>query len=189
MQAQRAQAIELSNLSYHHHHQQGNGHGSGENTFLSEVCSLDLWCYDATLVLTLLLQVVSIQEDIGQFNENVRQIATLRLHSLNALDGEGQNDMSRVEELTNETRTLSQQLKDRIKMLEASPTQMDAQVRKNRVSGFCAQVTMSLMAMKLELLRKKFLDAIQNYQRVEQEGRVKVRERAERQVRIGTYSF
>lgn len=29
------------------------------------------------------------------------------------------------------------------------------------------------------------MEAIQNYQRVEQEGRVKVRQRAERQVRIG----
>ena len=38
------------------------------------------------------------------------------------------------------------------------------------------------------LLRNKFLEAIQNYQRVEQEGRVKVRQRAERQVRIGVYS-
>lgn len=39
--------------------------------------------------------------------------------------------------------------------------------------------------MKIGLLRSKFLESIQNYQRVEQEGRVKVRQRAERQVRIG----
>jgi t-SNARE complex subunit (syntaxin) len=89
---------------------------------------------NVTLVLTLLLQVVAIQEGINQFNENVRQIATLRLHSLNALDGEAQNDMARVEELTSKTRTLSLQLKDRIKKLETSPSQMDVQVRNNRVS-------------------------------------------------------
>lgn len=91
---------------------------------------------EATLVLILLHQVVSIQDGIDQFNENVRQIATLRLHSLNALDGEGQNDMSRVEDLTNETRTLSLQLRDRIKKLEASPVQGDVQLRNNRVCCF-----------------------------------------------------
>ncbi|KXN85459.1 Syntaxin-like protein psy1 [Leucoagaricus sp. SymC.cos] len=144
--AQRTQAIEMTNLSYQP--QQSNGQAGGEGTFLNEV--------------------VSIQEGIEQFNENVRRIATLRLHSLNALDGEGQNDMAQVEELTNETRTLSLQLRDRIKKLEASPAQIDTQVRRNR----------------LGLLRNKFLEAIQNYQRVEQEGRVKVRQRAERQVRI-----
>jgi len=43
--------------------------------------------------------------------------------------------------------------------------------------------------MKLGLLRNKFLEAIQNYQRVEQEGRIKVRQRAERQVRVGMTGF
>ncbi|KAF5358271.1 hypothetical protein D9756_001641 [Leucocoprinus leucothites] len=143
--ARPTQAIEMTNLDYQ---QQSNGRAAGDNAFLTEV--------------------VSIQEGIDQFNENIRQIATLRLHSLNALDGEGQNDMAQVEELTNETRTLSLQLRDRIKKLEASPAQMDIQVRNNRMG----------------LLRNKFLEAIQNYQRVEQEGRVKVRQRAERQVRI-----
>jgi len=115
-----------------------------------------------------LTEVVSIQEGIDRFNENVRQIAALRLHSLNALDGEGQDDMTRVEELTNETRMLSLRLKDRIKSLESAPVKGDPQLRSNR----------------LAVLRNKFLEAIQNYQRVEQEGRVKVRQRAERQVRI-----
>lgn len=143
--ARPAQAVEMTNLGYQ---QPNNARTYGENTFLTEV--------------------VSIQEGIGQLDENIRQIATLRLHSLNALDGEDRSDMAQVEELTDKTRTLSLQLRDRIKELETSPVQMDIQVRSNR----------------LGLLRNKFLEAIQNYQRVEQEGRIKVRQRAERQVRV-----
>ncbi|KAF7778790.1 hypothetical protein Agabi119p4_3135 [Agaricus bisporus var. burnettii] len=144
--AQRSpQAFELSNVGQP---QPSNGHASGESAFLDEV--------------------VSIQEGIDHFNDNVRQIATSRLHSLNALDDEGQNDMSKVEELTNETRTFSLQLRDRIMSLKAAPATRDQQMRNNRIG----------------LLQNKFLEAIQNYQRVEQEGRVKVRQRAERQIRI-----
>jgi len=89
------------------------------------------------MFLTAVPQVVSIQEGIEQFDKNIQQIATLRLHSLNTLDSEDQNDMARVEKLTEETRTLSLQLRDRIKKLEASPAQMDIQVRSNQVSDFC----------------------------------------------------
>lgn len=140
----------MTNLGYQ---QPNNARTYGENTFLTEV--------------------VSIQEGIGQLDENIQQIATLRLHSLNALDGEDRSDMAQMEELTDKTRTLSLQLRDRIKGLETSPAQMDIQVRSNR----------------LGLLRNKFLEAIQNYQRVEQEGRIKVRQRAERQVRVGMTGF
>jgi len=92
-----------------------------------------------TTFLTVVPQVVSIQEGIEQFDENIRQIATLRLQALNTLDGEDQNDMARVEELTDETRTLSLQLRDRIKKLEVSPVHMDIQVRSNqvRVTSVC----------------------------------------------------
>jgi len=146
MRARRAQDLEMTDMSQP---RPSNGHAAGgESSFLSEV--------------------VSIQEGIDQFNANIQQISTLRLHSLNALGGEAENDMARLEQLTNETRTLSQQLKDRIQKLESSPLQGDAQLRRNRIG----------------LLRSKFLESIQNYQRVEQEGRVKVRQRAERQVRI-----
>jgi len=146
MRARRAQDVEMTDLGQS---QPTNGHAAtGESWFLSEV--------------------VSVQEGIQQFNANIQQISTLRLHSLNALDGEAENDMTRLEQLTNETRRLSIQLKDRIQKLESSPLQGNAQLRRNRIG----------------LLRSNFLESIQNYQRVEQEGRVKVRQRAERQVRI-----
>jgi len=115
-----------------------------------------------------LSETVSIQEGIEQLNSKVRQIAALRLHSLGALQDEGEHDMARIEELSNETRMLSQQLRDRISKLETAPIDGDARIRNNRIM----------------LLRKNFLEAIQNYQRVEQEGRDKVRQRVERQVRI-----
>jgi syntaxin 1B/2/3 len=82
-------------------------------------------------------QVVSIQEGIDHFNDNVRQIATSRLRSLNALDNEGQTDMSKVDEMTNDTRTLSLQLRDRIMALKAAPATRDQQMRNNRVCFFC----------------------------------------------------
>lgn len=135
-QAQRSpQAFELSNVGQP---QPSNGHASGESAFLDEVRACRTAAESTLNSTTPLPQVVSIQEGIDHFNDNVRQIATSRLHSLNALDDEGQNDMSKVEELTNETRTLSLQLRDRIMSLKAAPATRDQQMRNNRVRCFSA---------------------------------------------------
>ncbi|KAF8628386.1 hypothetical protein AX15_003912 [Amanita polypyramis BW_CC] len=67
-----------------------------------------------------------------------------------------------------ETRTLINGLRDRVKKLEVIPAGPDASIRRNQVT----------------LLRSKFLEAIQNYQRVEHEYRQQSKRRIERQLKI-----
>ncbi|KAF8797951.1 syntaxin-like protein [Phlegmacium glaucopus] len=112
-----------------------------------------------------LAEDASIQQGIQQLRANVTQISALRSQSLHAI-GEASNE--NIDSLTEQTRTLTQDLKARIKRLESAPLQQDIQLRKNRIS----------------LLRSKFLEAVQDYQREEQESRAKSRQRVERQLKI-----
>jgi len=142
--AQRSQAVEMSTLPVN-----GGGQGLTElPTFLSEV--------------------TSVEDGIRRLNENVARISTLRAHSLNAIDDSVHEDNQQLDSLTDETRQLSEELKERIHKLLDSSGKQDAQMRRNRVA----------------VLRTKFVEALQNYQRVEQEGRAKQRERVARQFRI-----
>ena len=43
------------------------------------------------------------------------------------------------------------------------------------------------VALQTELVKTKFMDAIQNYQRIESESRQKYKNRVERQYKIGAY--
>ncbi|KAF8078026.1 syntaxin-like protein [Lyophyllum atratum] len=113
-------------------------------------------------------EVSSIQEGIERINSNVAQIATLHARILNVMDEGQSHDVAQLDQLAAETRTLSNNIKDRITALQRAASGPDAQMRKNRAI----------------FLRSKFMDAIQNYQRVEQEYRVKARQRVERQLRI-----
>ncbi|KAF9567560.1 syntaxin-like protein [Agrocybe pediades] len=115
-----------------------------------------------------LAEDTSIQEGIQQVRGNVSQIAALRTQSLNAIDDSTAAEASRIDALTSETRALLQQLKDRIRAMENTPSKQDAQLRNNR----------------LAVLRTKFMEAIQDYQREEQESRAKAKQRVERQVLI-----
>ncbi|KAG6818182.1 hypothetical protein H0H87_000087 [Tephrocybe sp. NHM501043] len=113
-------------------------------------------------------RVSSIQQDIERVNANVHQIATLHARILNVIDHGESQDVAQLEQISGETRTLSNRLKDRIKTLERAPAGPDAKIRKNQTG----------------LVREKFLDAIRNYQRVEQDYRKKSEERVERQLKI-----
>ncbi|KAF4614814.1 hypothetical protein D9613_002954 [Agrocybe pediades] len=115
-----------------------------------------------------LAEDTSIQEGIQQVRGNVSQIAALRTQSLNVIDDSTAAEASRIDALTSETRALLQQLKDRIRAMENTPSKQDAQLRNNR----------------LAVLRTKFMEAIQDYQREEQESRAKAKQRVERQVLI-----
>ncbi|KAG6903214.1 hypothetical protein C0995_002757 [Termitomyces sp. Mi166 len=117
-------------------------------------------------------RVSSIQEGVERINSNVHQIATLHARLLNDIDQSKAHDAVQLDQLAAETRTLNNSLKERIRALERAPLLgADAQMRKNRIA----------------FVRSKFLEAIQNYQRVEQDYRVKSRQRVERQLRIGKY--
>ncbi|KAF9532251.1 t-SNARE [Crepidotus variabilis] len=109
----------------------------------------------------------AIQQGIQQLRNNVARLAALRLQSVNAID-ETHATQEEIDTLTNETRGLSQDLKNRIQQLESQPMRQDVQLRKNRIT----------------LLRNKFVEALQEYQREEQEGRQRSRQRVERQLKI-----
>ncbi|KDR81534.1 hypothetical protein GALMADRAFT_221397 [Galerina marginata CBS 339.88] len=114
-----------------------------------------------------LAEDTSIQEGIQQIRENVAQISALRLQSINAIDDRNHVELERIDALTNDTHALMQNLKERIRSMESATTRQDA-LRNNR----------------LALLRTKFVEAIQDYQREEQESRAKSKQRVERQLLI-----
>ena len=83
------------------------------------------------------LQDESIQTAIQRVRDNVALIGHLRSRSLNSIQ-ENEAELSKIDELTTETRSLVQDLKNRIKRLESAPAQPgDVQLRKNRVGPAC----------------------------------------------------
>lgn len=83
------------------------------------------------------LQTTSIEESIVEFNANVTAVADLHARSLNALsDHDSAANHSRLAQLTESTRALSNALSKRIKALKVQPggvSMQDAEIRKNRV--------------------------------------------------------
>ncbi|KAF8073924.1 syntaxin-like protein [Lyophyllum atratum] len=113
-------------------------------------------------------EVSSIQEGIEQMNSNVTQIATLHARILTIMDDGRSNDVAQLDQLAAETQKISKNVKERIKALQQAGSALGTQMRRNQMA----------------LLQSKFVDTIQNYQRVEQEYRHKSRQRVERQLRI-----
>ncbi|KAG6878706.1 hypothetical protein C0993_011521 [Termitomyces sp. T159_Od127] len=114
-------------------------------------------------------RVSSIQESIERINSNVHQIATLHARLLNVIDDSQAQDSAQLDQLAADTRTLNSGIKERIRALEGlASSGPDTRMRQNR----------------LTFVRSKFIEAIQNYQRVEQDYRVKSRQRVERQLKI-----
>ena len=69
-----------------------------------------------------------------QLRENVTQISALHTQSIDAVGEVSRSEQDAIDSLTARTRTLIQDLKQRIKRLESAPQQQDAQLRKNRVT-------------------------------------------------------
>ncbi|KIJ68965.1 hypothetical protein HYDPIDRAFT_23836 [Hydnomerulius pinastri MD-312] len=117
-------------------------------------------------------EVTSIQEGVTQFDQNVTAIADLHARSLNALsEQDSEANASRIEELTQSTRALSNGLAKRIKALQTpvrGSSKQDAQIRKNRIT----------------LVHGKFVETLQRYQNVEQQFRQRYKDRVERQFKI-----
>ncbi|KAI6045371.1 t-SNARE [Pisolithus marmoratus] len=115
-------------------------------------------------------EISSIQESLRTFNSNVSRIDELHSRSLNNTDDAAQQRVvSQLEQLVAETSELSTQLKRRIQTLERQGgSGRDGQIRKQQTA----------------LVKSKFVDAIQNYQQVEQQHRQKYKQRIERQVKI-----
>jgi len=114
--------------------------------------------------------ISSIQDALRTFNDNVARISDLHSRSLNNMDdAEAQRNAAQLDELVEDTSALSATLKKRVKVLEAQ-----------RGSGRDGQIRQQQTA----LVKSKFVEAIQNYQSVEQQYRTKYKQRMERQFKI-----
>ncbi|KAF8797927.1 t-SNARE [Phlegmacium glaucopus] len=115
-------------------------------------------------------EISSIQDALRTFNENVTRISDLHSRSLNNTDdAAAQRNAAQLDELVQDTSALSATLKRRIKALEAQKgSGRDGQIRQQQTA----------------LVKSKFVEAIQNYQSVEQQYRTKYKQRMERQFKI-----
>ncbi|KAF6765127.1 syntaxin-like protein [Ephemerocybe angulata] len=154
---QKEQDIELSRLNNPSYASQGGStlrspppppSGTGPSSFLTEVSS--------------------VEQDIQRLHSNVSAISTTRIHYLTSVDGNGEEDNEKLENLTYESRQLTQSIKRRIEQLERQAPLQDSQIRRNQIG----------------LLRKHFLEAIQNYQQVEHEGDMRSRQQISKQLHI-----
>ncbi|TFK54989.1 t-SNARE [Heliocybe sulcata] len=115
-------------------------------------------------------EIGSIQDSLRNFNDNVARIGDLHSRSLNNMDDAAADRNAReMDDLVAETSALSGQLKRRIKALERQGgAGRDGQIRKQQTA----------------LVKSKFVEAIQNYQGVEQQYRQRYKQRMERQYKI-----
>jgi len=115
-------------------------------------------------------EISSLQDSLRTFNDNVARISDLHSRSLNNTDdAAAQRNAAQLDDLVEDTSALSTTLKRRIKALEKQGgSGRDGQIRKQQTA----------------LVKSKFVEAIQNYQTVEQQYRSKYKQRMERQFKI-----
>ncbi|KAF9034975.1 t-SNARE [Hymenopellis radicata] len=97
-------------------------------------------------------------------NNNVRLISSLHTRSLNTTSSDD-SISSELERVTLETRTLSNAIRDKIALLANEPND-------------------EMRANQIKLVKSKFMDAIQEYRRVEQDFSNKSKQRVGRQFKI-----
>ncbi len=116
-------------------------------------------------------EISAIQDSIKGFNDNVREIGDLHSRSLNNMDEQAASrNAQQLDRLVEETRVLSNELKKRVKSLERKGgSGGDARTRRQQTG----------------VVKQKFMEAIQNYQSVEQQYRARYKQRMERQFKIG----
>jgi len=116
-------------------------------------------------------EISSIQDTVKTFNANISTIGDLHTRSLNSADDvAAKRTATQLEDLVAETNDISRELKTRIQDLE----------RKGGGSGSDAESRRQQTAF----VKSKFVEAIQNYQQVEQQYRQKNKQRIERQFKI-----
>ncbi|TFY81769.1 hypothetical protein EWM64_g2243 [Hericium alpestre] len=146
--------IEMGGLNHQDHITNGNGRGTTAT---------------ADPMAEFYAEINTIQDMIRQFESNVSRVSEMHARSLGSLE-ESEQNTAILDELVSETRNLSNQIKNRIQDLEKQPVPpgQDLRIRKNQTS----------------LVRTKFVEAVQNYQQVEQQYRRRYKERVERQFKI-----
>jgi len=119
-------------------------------------------------------EIGSIQDAIKSLNSNIQQISDLHARSLTTLSDDAQHTQiaNQLTNLQGETSRLTNNLKNRIKLLESStsrlPPSPDTNVRRTQEGA----------------VKKRFMEAIQNYTQVEKVSRDKMKQRMERQFKI-----
>lgn len=112
----------------------------------------------------------SLQDAIKQYDKNVSAIAELQSRSLSALDeNASRKNQSQLDGLAAETRTLGNNLSSQIQQITSWPVKpSDIKTRNAQIGA----------------VKSKFTEALQKYQKVEQQHREKERERVARQYKI-----
>jgi len=122
-------------------------------------------------------EVSSIQSQIKTYNSQVSEISALQNQRFAALDTTN-SDISHLDDSISHQSTLNSSLsasiKSRIQALNTSTNRLPPNRNEER----------NVRKLQIETLRKRFLEAIENYQQVEKGSRDRVRLRLERQVRI-----
>ncbi|CAG8559338.1 3549_t:CDS:10 [Acaulospora colombiana] len=112
-------------------------------------------------------QVSAIQDLLKQYNDNVALVSNLHQRALNNI--EDKQASQQLDEIVSDNRKLSNELKNRIKALQAQGgDSREGQTRRQQAA----------------LLKDKFQSALQNYQQVEQRHRNASKNQMERQFRI-----
>lgn len=117
--------------------------------------------------------ISDIQDTIRLIDENVNKISDLHSRSLNNMDeASAQYAEQQLASIQQETSSLTNGVKNRIKLLESQTKRIPAGGDKN------------VRNTQIGAVKNRFKETIQRYQQVEQSYRQKYRARAERQFRI-----
>jgi syntaxin 1B/2/3 len=114
---------------------------------------------------------------IHSYRDSITRISNLHSRSLTATDDESlRHNTSELDAVAAQTHDLSAQIKQRIQSLEAN---------RGKVQGRDKEAWIQ----QTNVVKSRFVAAIQEYQQAEQQYRQRSRQRVERQVRIGKRPF
>lgn len=129
--------------------------------------------YCLFFVLIFRSKITAIQDLIHSYRDNITRISNLQSRSLTATDDQALSQATaELDTASSQTQDISAQIKRRIQALEAS---------RGKVSGRDREA----WVQQTNVVKSRFVTAIQEYQQSEQQYRQKSRQRMERQVRIG----
>lgn len=123
--------------------------------------------------------ITEIQDDIRQIDQNINVIADLHSRSLNNIGEAAQMQAERqLTDVAQETSTLTNGVKNKIKALEAEAARIPA-------GGPAPEgIDKNVRLTQIGAVKNRFKETILRYQEVEKAYRVKYRQRTERQLRI-----
>ncbi|KAF7289186.1 Syntaxin-like protein [Mycena indigotica] len=118
-------------------------------------------------------EAASIQNAINDFSGDISRIGTLNVRALDAI-GDSTGPATELDALVAATLQRSTVLKERIRRLQEAVNSNPALRRQEK----------EMRQNRATFVRQKFVEAVQAYQKVEQEHRARSRTRIERQIRI-----